>query len=114
MNPAANISNFVPKEDPELPDSYGIKVWYHGEKDPQEFEVAGHQIIDKIWVPENTLEGRTIFKYGGALASPYIEIRTKEDTFHIIPFASYKKIEFDKRYSKVVALRESKRNEAPK
>lgn len=108
MNPAANISSFIPKEDPELPDWYGIKVWYHGEKDPQEFEAAGHQIIDKIWVPENTLDGSMGFKYGGAMATPYIEIRTKDDLFHMIPFSSYKKIEFDKRYSQVVALREKK------
>lgn len=104
----------IPKEDPDLPDSYGVQVWYHGEKEPITLELASHTIVDKIWLPEKLPDGRVGYKFGGSLPSPYLEYKTKDDIFGIIPMTSFKRVEFDKRYSKIDALREKQRNESPK
>lgn len=112
------LGQYIPKEDPELPDAYSIKVWYHGEKDPIELELASHTMVDKVWAPAvnadgslaKTPEGLVVYRVVGVLAAPYLEYKTKDDLFGIIPMGSYKRIEFDKRYSKIEALREKKRN----
>ena len=78
------IAPFIPKEHSELPDQYGIKILYltGGFED---VEVVKHRIF-----PETQL----------------MEYLTKEDQYELVPIASIKKIEFDKRFSKIVQLRE--------
>ena len=71
------------KEDNELPDSYGIKIIYVNSKSDY-FDVASHRIIKETGT---------------------IEFVTKDDIWHIIPISSIQRMEFDRSFSKVVALR---------
>ena len=103
-----NVAAFLPKEDPELPDSYSISYWPHGLKDPVILEVAGHTTVDKVWVPDMDPTGKLLYKFGGVHPNPYLEVRTKDDRFMIIPLSSFYRLEFDGRYSKIESLREKK------
>lgn len=77
---------FIPKEDPEIPDHYGMKVLYVNGK-MEEFELAQHLLNEK------TLS---------------IEFATKDDLWNWIPLSSIQRLEFDKRMSKIVALKSKK------
>ena len=81
MNPALP---FIPKNDPELPDQYGLKVHYltGGAED---FELVRHKIFQETQT---------------------LEILTDSDEWRLIPLNGIKKIELDKRFSKIVALKE--------
>jgi hypothetical protein len=79
-----NILPFLPKDDQELPDNYGATIYYvNGKK--EEFELAQHRLNDKTMV---------------------VEFATKEDLWSWVPLSSIQRIEFDKRLSKLVALKE--------
>ena len=84
MHPTA----FIPKDDQELPDAYGMKVFYLDGKS-EEFEVAQHQLHDSL-----------------------LSLITKEDTVHWVPLGSVKRVEYDKRFSKVLAVRQKQEQEA--
>lgn len=85
-----NAHIFLPKEDAELPDSYGIDIFYITGKE-DEFEVASHRLIAD---------------------STILELVTKDDFWHLIPLANIKKISFNKNFSKVIAIKEKKAMEA--
>lgn len=77
---------FIPKDDERFPDHYGIIIHYvTGKKD--DFEGL-HYIIKE---------------------TSTIEIVTKDDVWNLIPISSILRIEFDKRFSTVVALRDDAR-----
>jgi hypothetical protein len=77
---------FIPKQDHELPDSYGMKIYYvNGKSD--EFDVASHRVIKE---------------------TASIEFVTKDDLWSIIPLTSIQRLEFDRRFSKVLALNKDK------
>lgn len=101
---------FIQKEDPELPDSYGIKVWYLGDRDPVEIDVASHIIIDKVYKRDYNHETKKVdFSYIGTLPTPYIEYHSKDDKTGMIPLNSVKHIEFDTRFSKIREISEKNR-----
>lgn len=80
MNPALP---FVKKQNDSLPDYYGIKIIYlNGET--REFEGIHFPAIEK----------------------GVIEILTKDDRWHLIPLSSILTIDFDKKFSQVVATRQ--------
>lgn len=73
-----NVFSFIKKE-AKVPDNYGIKVYYIDGKE-EEFEVANRRLHNGVY-----------------------EFVTKEDVWNIIPVSAIKRIEYDKRYSQVIA-----------
>lgn len=104
----SGVQHFIPKQNQELPDSYGIKVHYF-DGTTEELDVASHQIIDKV----NFFGPSGVVRLE-ANPSPSLEILTKDDLFHLIPMGSFRKLSFDKRYSKIVALRKKDLEEKAK
>jgi hypothetical protein len=92
------VMPFIPKENQELPDHYGMKVYYLNGT-TEEFEVASHTVIDKVY--ERTQEGRRLI---GPSSVPTLEFVTKDDVWSQIPYTSIRRMEFDKRFSKILAL----------
>lgn len=74
----------VPKEHPEMPDFYGVTVYYK-EGGSEKFKIA-----TKYYSSEFN----------------YLELRTAEDKFIVIPFNSIRKMEFDGKFTKIVQLKE--------
>lgn len=77
--------SFLPfKKEADLPDNYGVKLFYlNGNKD--EFELASHRIDNELKM---------------------FEFVTKDDFWNWIPLSSIARVEFDKRFSKIVAEKE--------
>lgn len=80
----ANPMLYLKKDDQRLPDHYGLKVYYLDGK-VDEFEVATHRL------------GPTV-----------LEITTSEDQWNWLVVASIKRVEFDKRFSQIIALKEER------
>ncbi|HOX21866.1 MAG TPA: hypothetical protein PLL10_00250 [Elusimicrobiales bacterium] len=80
---------FVPKDDYELPDSYGIKVSYVS-GGSEEFELASHAFNKDTGL---------------------LEFWTKEDKCCWIPLSSVKRLEFDKRFSKIMEIKAKAKSE---
>ena len=78
------IQAFIPKEDPRLPDHYGIEVSYI-DGHTTAFEIASHRLGPQI-----------------------LEFVTKDDFWNWVPIAAIKRIEFDKRFSTIIALKAKK------
>lgn len=78
------IAPFIPKEHSELPDQYGIRIYFltGGFED---IEIVSHRFY-----PETQI----------------MEYLTTDDEYELVPIASIKKIKFDKRLSKISQLRE--------
>lgn len=76
-----NILPFIPKDDHRLPDAYGITVNYIDGKSEQ-FEIASHRYNKDIF-----------------------EFVTHDDVWHWIVPSALKRVEFDKRFSKMVAIK---------
>lgn len=93
---------FIPKDDQRLPDSYKVKVFYVSGK-VDELELANHWIRDKVIVPVD----QSVSKYEVA-ACPFLEYLTKEDLWGWIPISSIQRLEFDKDFSKIVAIKEER------
>lgn len=75
---------FLPKDDQALPDNYGMIILYvNGKK--EEFELAQHRL--------NTDSG-------------IIEFVTKDDLWSWVPLSSIQRLEFDKRLSKIISVKE--------
>lgn len=69
-------------------DYYGVTVFFHDEK-TVDFDVASHVIKDG-----------------------FLEIATHNDEWNIIPMTSIKRLQFDKQFSKIVALRSEAKEDA--
>ncbi len=80
----SNIRPFIPKDDQNLPDSYGMTIHFISGK-TKEFELAQHRIDEKFQL---------------------IEAWTIDDIHVWTPLTSIAYIEFDKNFSKLVAIRE--------
>lgn len=99
------VRTHIPKEDPRLPDSYGVKIFFIGEREPLALEVSAHRIIDKIYQPERKEEnGAVIHRLVGPAPVPLFEYETKDDILGTIPLSSIKHLEFDKRWSEIRAI----------
>lgn len=83
------IKPFIPKTNSELPDSYGLKVFYVTGKS-EEFEVAQHNLNKECGM---------------------LEFATKDDLWNWVPLSSVLRIEYDKRLSQIIALRDKKQKE---
>jgi len=79
MNPLP----FIPKDHPDIPNNYGLKVSYLTGK-IEEYELVSHLIH-----PETSL----------------FQFSTKEELIYWVPLSSVTKIEFDKRFSKMMEIK---------
>lgn len=77
---------FIPKDNPELPDSYSITIDYLT-GGSERFDCASYQYIKDLNI---------------------LELVLKEDIWVVIPFSSIKKFSFDKRFSKLMAIFQEK------
>jgi len=94
-----NILHII-KDNQEIPDFYKMKIYYITGT-VEEFDVAQHNLIDKIlWIEDKQIKGWE------ALSSPYFRFVTRDDIWNEIPISSIRRIEYDKNYSKLIALRE--------
>lgn len=73
---------FIPKKNQDLPDAFTVTFHFLSGKD-KAFEAASIRRSEQFY-----------------------ELVTKDDLWAVIPIANVDWIEFDKRYSKVVAIRE--------
>lgn len=103
------IQNLMPpKEHPDLPDAYGLEIYFHGEREPLRVDVSEHKIIDKIYQPEGKEEnGAIIYRLVGIAAVPLLEYRTEDDFLETVPLSSIKRLKFDKRYSQIRAIHDA-------
>jgi len=105
------IKPFIPKDHPDLPDSYKVTIIFlNGQK--MEKELAGHRIADTVFIPSGQTDknGKPI---GQLVAShvPFLEYQTKDDFWGWIPMSSIQDLQFDKNFSKIMALKEEKSKE---
>ena len=84
----AQARPFIPKQSQELPDNYGVKICFVTGT-CEEFELASH------FVDHDT---------------NMFEFATKDDVWNWVPLSSVLRIEFDKRFSKIVSLKEKQIN----
>ncbi len=82
-----NIKTFLPKENHDLPDNYGLKIFYVTGKS-EEFEIAQHNLNKECGM---------------------LEFATKDDLWNWVPLSSVLRIEYDKRLSQIIALRDKKK-----
>ena len=79
-----SVRPFVPKDDYELPDNYGMAIYFATGK-KEEHELASHRMNER---------------------SGLFEFVTKDDIWNWVPMQNVLRVEFDKRFSKIVAIRE--------
>ena len=77
------VKPFIPKDNHELPDHYGIKVCYATGK-TEELELASHNFNKETGI---------------------FECWTKEDHCNWLIMENIVRIEFDKRFSKMIAIK---------
>lgn len=75
-----NVRPFIPKENPDLPDFYKIKLWYLDGRD-EELELVGHGIENGV-----------------------LSMTTHDDHLSFVPLTSVKRAEFDHAFNKVREL----------
>jgi len=78
----ADVKAFIPKQNNELPDAYGIKIIDIMGKE-ESFEIASHRLNNGLF-----------------------EFVTKDDIWNWIVMDNIKRIEFDKRFSKIIVIKE--------
>ena len=77
-----SVMPFIPKDDQDLPDSYGMTIFYvNGKK--EEFELAQHNLNKETGT---------------------VEFATKEDEWNWVPLSSVQRIQFDKQFSKIIEI----------
>ena len=105
---------FIQKEDQECPDNYSVAVTKIGGQ-KVELELAKHTIVDKVYEQRPVFKDDKTFDHWewvliGVSPVPIFEYVTKDDEWGFFPMANID-VTFDKRYSKIVALREKKAKE---
>jgi hypothetical protein len=71
----------IAKQVENLPDSYALTLFYIDGKS-ESFEIASHNLGDKV-----------------------LEFVTSEDVWHWVQMMNLKRVEFDKRFSKMIELK---------
>lgn len=84
MNPI-----FLQKDHPDLPDIFTVKIYYVTGK-VEEYEIASHYLVHQ---------------------TKTYEFVTKDDLWHWVPLAGVLRFEFDKRWSKIVAIKQKQAKE---
>lgn len=77
---------YIPKQHKDIPDYYGIKVIYHD--GTNEIFEGVHKFINNATM---------------------LDIVTKDDVWINIPTTSYRRLEFDNRFSKCISILEQQR-----
>ena len=75
---------YIPDRNPDYPENYGAKILYVNGKQ-EEFELAQHRLNESAGM---------------------LEFVTKDDLWSWVPLSSIQRLEYDKRLSKIVALKE--------
>lgn len=83
---AQTVRPFLPKLIENLPDNYGVKIVYIT-GNVEDFELASHSFSKDTGL---------------------FEFVTKDDIWSWVPISSVQRIEFDKRFSKIISAREEK------
>lgn len=95
------------KQNDQLPDNYAMTVFYF-DGTQEEYEIAQHTFVTKFlkskMVPTDEKGNLKIVEYREE-AQNQLEFVTKEDEWLLIPVANIKKLKFDKRFSKIVSIR---------
>ncbi len=76
-----NLLPFIKRDHEDLPPFVGLTIFYLDGKS-EEYEVAGWPVVEGC-----------------------LRLMTKDDMYHHIPLSAIKRISFDKRYSKMVAIK---------
>lgn len=80
-----------------------MEIHFLGEKEPLRLDLASHTIVDKVYNFQTNISGGV---YAGVSHSPFLEYITNDDIVGIVPLSSIRHIVFDKRFSKIKAIRE--------
>lgn len=81
---------FLPKEHRDLPNHYGVTIQYiTGTRET--FELASHRVLE---------------------ATKSLEFVTKDDCWNLVPLTGVQRIEFDKRFSKIIAIHTSEKEKS--
>jgi len=102
---------FIPKEHPDLPDSYKITVHMLNGKD-MEYEAVEHHPVNLVYEPFKQADRTIAHRLVGAHPKPFFEVWTKENKLITIPM-DVGILEFDERYTKIIELKKTK-NGGPK
>ena len=86
------VRAFIPKDHMELPDAYGMTVFFLDGK-TETYEVASHRSLLYGLSPSKEF-----------VRVDMIELCLSDDRYILIPHTSISRIEFDKRYSKVLEI----------
>lgn len=84
----AQVTPFVPKQSPALPDAYSVTIKFvNGTSET--FELASHRLKDGQF-----------------------EFETRDDLWNWVPMSSVARIEFDKRFSQIMDIKEKEERKA--
>lgn len=75
------IETYIPKEDQELPNDFGVQLTFH-DKSKEEFRVVEHHRDKEMY-----------------------EMLTADDEFLWFPLTAIRKFKFDKDFSKIIELK---------
>lgn len=104
---------YIQKEHPDLPDSYGITVYFvNGRK--EDMEVASHRIVDTVIIYDanGNLEDQSGKKFRFEPATiPLFECWTKDDLLFSAPLSSISHFQFDKQFTKMKEIRDNLRRQ---
>ncbi len=106
----SNNTFFLPKEDQDLPNNYSAKITYrNGSK--EEVSIAEHTWHkNPSFINSNETVPYVYFWQQGGM----LEIITEEDTVKWIFLDTVQSIEFDKRFSKLLEIKQKKDKENEK
>lgn len=100
-----NASAFIPKEHPEIPDSYGVTITLLSGKTTK-YEIAEHHLIHRSLDKEiKDQHGVTVDVITNPHPSPFWQFHTKDDKEILIPMSAIADIEFDSRWAKIVEIK---------
>lgn len=99
------MKTYIPKDDQRLPDNYTIKVFYVTGK-VEELNLVFHKLIDTtlINLPDNKIRVEVN-------PCPFLEYCTVDDVWGNIPMGSVQRLEWDKNFSKMVAIKQEAKKE---
>ncbi|MBP7209619.1 MAG: hypothetical protein KBA02_00320 [Paludibacteraceae bacterium] len=92
------VKQFIPKEHPEIPDSYGVEVSFFGGK-AEKYEVVSHRVVDKVFNKDALM---------GINPSPFWELVLKENDELICFPVNNCSVKFDGRWFKLIDLANKK------
>jgi len=100
---------FIAKENSDLPDFYGFTVIYLNGKS-EDFQVASHCITRSLLAQFSPVDqdGKLVRQLTGwnEQSDGILEFVTHEDKWCWIPLANIQRLEFDKNFSKIIAIHE--------